>query len=508
MSDINGSPPAEERNGVVKDRSWVPQNGEDAYSIQGAMDKAEQEPQNEDAFKLGNGLATRQRGGGPRLSALIGILLAGFVAAMLSGVLLLPVRRQQHRRSLAEAWASVTPHDEPWALPSVSEAESQSTPSLVYGKEEIAAAVGEREVHDFPPRGSLGQEMLGALGDKVSKGKRSSLLGAIIRLKNIQKLGSNEVDKEGGEFYVNKYMGENTTCVFVEVVQVATLKRYAMRLQSLPPTVGGETVSPQLAKAIHQESIVASTTAMLEAVGNAPLDKAAEERGLALAESVATIANVDEPVRCSRVYASGDVQLMELFYGNLEDVFTSETQLSMDAKLYAARRVLHQLLLLQSAGVSTNNLKLETMYMQKDGSFFFGGFDETSRIGDVLGRVGGGASRDAKNKMLLAVREALSRPEARHAHSKLDMWDLGVCLYRIFTDGSMPFDLDKRSSSRSVLPILQEEQLRGSDLREQLFMAGVPHRWATLIMRLLEPDSRQRIDAQTVVMHFPDLLRG
>lgn len=454
----------------------------------------------------GGRVEARPRGGGSRVPTLFGVIVAGFIAAAASGFMMVSPRRPL-LPSLREVWAdAVVGEEESWGLPSMEELERRASPFLEYGKKEIADFVRRRHERTFPRDGTIGDDVLTTMGQMLSGGKNNSLVGTTIRLKDLQKLGSDVVDGGEHEFLVKKYLGEDSWSIYVEVVDRGSQKTYAMRLQTLPHRAEGKEIRPQLAEDLLHLSLLDSTIAMLESVGKAPLEQAADHRGLALTSSVAAIEGLPKVVQCKKVYATSKVELMERFHGSLEEVFNRETRMPMSAKLYAARRMLAQVMLLQQAGLSHNNLKLQNFFMRQDGSFYLTDFDASTRIGEPLDRVKGVTLRYAERE--LAAVAAQDDPDADPpvVHAKSDMWSLGLCLYKILTNGELPYRLDEGIPASRILTMLDQQGIRSDFLLGSLTRAQVPHRWIGLLKGLLEPRREHRLDAEAILVHFADLL--
>ncbi|CDJ47521.1 hypothetical protein, conserved [Eimeria brunetti] len=547
----------------------IRRNGEAAATAAAAAAAAEGENP-----LLGATAKARGRGGQPHVGALLGVIAAGVAAAVLSALLLVPASRQQlqqqlqqlqqlqqqhqeqqeqqqqqqQQQELAAAWAEVEQQDEFRTLKSLAAAEEDAPPYLKDGKKELANIIGNRKEHPFPRPGSLGQDVLGALGGALSNDKRSSLIGAVIKLQQQQQLGSDEVSIHPKEYIVEKYLFEDPWSVFVEVKEKKTEKVMMMRIQTLPPVIEGETITAAAAAALQQQSTAEATTAMIQAAGRTPLQQAAAERGLALAAAVATIDKLPAAVRCSRVYALSQVQLLERFYGTFEEVIGGQQllphqqqqqqqqrkPLTMHAKLYAAQRLLQQVLLLHSAGLSHNNIKLQNLYMRQDGSFALADFDASTKIGAPLLNVRGVTPRFADKELAVAARggtlppaaaaDAAAEAEAATAAAaaeaeegdeeegapivdrRADMWSLGLSLFRIFTGGALPYGLDRGAPAADLLLLLEAEGVRGQQLVGPLTAAGVPHRWLRLMVELLEPQRQHRIDAARIINEYSDLI--
>ncbi|CDI78669.1 hypothetical protein, conserved [Eimeria praecox] len=497
MRGEEDSAAVEDRKRVVAANGLAPQGAEESYILQGRAGNEEYGDEAEGSIVIGR--PKRRQQSDLRIGVLAGVLFAGFFSVVLSALLMRPPRLQ-----LWESWAGVIPHEEPWNLPSLEEQEGRTPAYLHYGRKQISDVVQGRKESSFARPGSLGQDVLRTLGERVSGRKGSSLVGAIVNLKQMQKLGSEEVDAEPHAFRVLNYISEGSGSVVLEVLELETQKTYAMQLQTVPREANGRHISRHLAESMHQQYTRRSTTAMLEALGRTPLDEAAEQRGLALIESVASIDGLPPVVQCSSVYAISEVYLMERFYGTLDEVFGGEYDLPTSSKVYAARRLLTEVLLLQSAGVSHNNLKPENIYIRGDGSLFIGNFDTATRIGEVVDR--GVVSRFAEKELLLATTKAAPGAERPVAHAKSDMWSLGLCLYKIFTGGNLPYQLDEIFPTHVVFGMLEQQGVRSNTLIEPLVKAGVSHRWLHLILELLEPNRSQRIDAQGIMVHYADLL--
>nr|ABQ41432.1 unknown [Eimeria tenella] len=451
----------------------------------------------------------QQRQVGSRVALGFGLMFSGLVAAILSSLLLRQLQ-EPPRVNLSNAWQQLESQEATWLLPTVDQQEVAAHPRLAMGKWLLADAVNFRQAADMQWRGPLGRELMLVLAEHLTKGRSSSVIGATINLVNTQQLGYPEVDPTPHPFTIKRYLYEDNESVTLEIVDQATNLPYAMRLRTVRPRVHGEDVLPETAEELNQRSLVGTTSSMLQAIGESDLRDAAEERGLAVASAVATIQGVPTVMRGSTVYLVADVELGEVYSGRLSDIFAAGTAASLEAKEHAASRMLLQVLQLQHARFSHNNLKLENFFMRPDGSFLLGNFGTGTPIGERLDRVSAVDPKYAE--MELGANAAAAEAEGEEdlakpvVDEKSDMWGLGVCLYKIFTGGDMPFDLASEDPPASVFSFMKEHRMSGQALRGRLTDLGVPVRWQELITGLLEIDRDDRLDAETVSREFQDLL--
>ncbi|CDJ37090.1 hypothetical protein, conserved [Eimeria tenella] len=435
------------------------------------------------------------------------LLLGTLLAAVVGASLLQPALSGSARRDLQRAWQAVKSKDAPWDLPTLDQYEQHLSLSEARGKALLAAAAKKRGEIRFPFPRALGQSAMATLAEQLSGGRTTNLIGQTLILTDIQPLGSTEIEQEPREYIVSKYLGEGALSVVVEVIEKRTNETKALRLHAIPQHLDSVSVTPELAEDASRTALVESTTAMLQAVGTTSLTAAAKERGLALVSAVARVQGVPSVLPCGSSYFVNEVEIVDRYYGTVEGLFSPTTRLTEGAKVYAGRRLLLQVLLLQRAGCSHNNLKLQNLFMNLDGSFLLGDFGAGSLIGEPLDRVRGVTPAYAEKELSLAA--TVTSPDAPPArvHSKSDLWGLGMCLYQIFTGGEMPYGLGGDLPASDIFDFLEKNKVRAVVLDAPLTSARVSARWKDLIIRLLEVERENRIGTEQLIEEFADLLQ-
>ncbi|CDJ30370.1 uncharacterized protein EMH_0057510 [Eimeria mitis] len=411
------------------------------------------------------------------------------------------------RKRLVASWRGVRPRDSAWELPDLKQFEESLPRAQRTGKELIAAAVQQRELLGKRQPSQKAKEVMETLAKHLSDGKTRELIGMKLTLTNAQALGSADVDEADRNYVVTGFLGEGSRAVVLEVTEEFTNKPYAMKLIRTPMSpVGRNAAARGLASLMATVGTMEETTAMLQAVGTTSPSEAAETRGLAVCAGIATIKGVPFVMECPSGYALSEVQLMERFKGDLAGIFGPMNPLPVEAKVYAGRRLLLEVLQMQRAGFSHNDLKLSNFFMRDDGSFLLGDFGAGTLIGQPLDSLNGLTPQYAELELGAFTVDDNPFRVPPVVDEKSDMWSLGLCLYRIFTDGRLPYGLMESRNPVETLKTLAEQNVSPKTLRLGLMEANVPYVWQDLIMDLLNVERRNRINAVEVAANYINLV--
>ncbi|CDI78667.1 hypothetical protein, conserved [Eimeria praecox] len=429
------------------------------------------------------------------------------LAVAFGGYLLRSVSSVNWRKGLSSSWKGVSPPEAKWEVPSLIQFENSLTPSLRAGKELVGltASLQAANLRNVPSQ--MANEVMQSLAEHISNGQSKDLIGMKLTLTSMQALDSAEVDEIPRTYEVTGFLGAGGRSVALEVKEEDTGKTLAMKLF----TVAVDPSYPSLLSRISANldgyrRIVQETTAMHQASGKTNLSEAGEARGLALASGFATIKGVPAVMRCPSVYLLGEVELMERFCGDLLGIFTPRNGLPLEAKEYAAKRMLLEVLHLQHAGFSHNDLKLLNFFVREDGSFFLGDFESGTPIGHPLDKQKSVTVIYAEKELAVAAMDSSRNAGMPVVNEKSDMWSLGLSLYSIFTNGKLPYGLQNSDNPAETLKAAAFERVSARTLRKPLTEAGVPQRWQDLIVDLLQVDREDRIDAATLVTSYADII--
>ena len=199
---------------------------------------------------------------------------------------------------------------------------------------------------------------------------------------------------------------------------------------------------------------------------------------------------------------------MESLYGDM-GYAAERAYLTQEAKEYVARRLILEVLHLQKAALSHNDLKWRNIFMRSDGSFLLGDFGSSSPFGEPMSSLAAITPKYTEPDLLISFVRSTTSDEPAAPDERSDLWSLGVLLYELYTD-ELPYGLgdchNRIEKVNSHVKSLLRSNTSSSSLRLELEVAHVPERLTQLIMRLLEPRRTDRITAEQIVKEFPDLL--
>nr|ABQ41433.1 unknown [Eimeria tenella] len=268
------------------------------------------------------GLAAIFLAGGMLSSAFIGFLMRHGADAL-------------SRKALYDSWGIASRQDSAWESPTPQQMEDRLNKLGMLGKE-LTAIVASRTEYDNPPVPQpKGREAMEALAMHVSGGRTRNLIGQTVHVKDVQILGSDTVGSSPIPLKVTRYLGETGSSVTLEVTDVNTRKLLALHLnmgdvQPNNPASGGA------ANLLGSLRVMQETTAILQAAGSTPLEKATAERALDVIAAVGTLEGLPPVLDCTHVHLLNTVQISERVRGRLADIFIPENRMPDNAKEYMA----------------------------------------------------------------------------------------------------------------------------------------------------------------------------
>ena len=391
-------------------------------------------------------------------------------------------------------------------VPTVAQFEEALPDSLRRGKKFLADAIPRAAWTGFTPS-AVDDAAAAALAEVISGGRTHELLGLSFTLENVKQLNGSPTRKATTRrLTVLKFLGMGGSNLVVEVQDSRTLEIFALRVlviayDGLRDSSGEMPPAVRIAMEMEEESAK-------QACGDTPAVFAASENGIAVPLFTADIRKVPQATWSKNHYVFRHAQIMERLYGDILSV-AKRVQLTKEAKEYVARRLTLEVLHLQKAGLSHNDMKWKNIFMRSDGSFLLGDFGSSSPFGEPMSGLAGITPEYTEPDLLSSfVRSATSDAPAV-PDPRSDLWSLGVLLYELYAE-DLPYGLadchNRIEKVNSHLASLLRSNTSSSSLRPELEAAHVPERWTQLIMRLLEPRRTNRITAEQILDEFPDLV--
>ncbi|OEH77217.1 rhoptry kinase family protein [Cyclospora cayetanensis] len=397
---------------------------------------------------------------------------------------------------------------EDWNLPATSTIESALSRTHAEGKELLSKMLKEAN-SSISEQAQQTSAILPAVAMYLTQGATQNIKGVSINLINILPFSTLPDGLEDRmKFTVTRVLEEGG---FRSVVEICDDRGRYFALSFL--TVDSTSSDPTQVAVDVQKAFELELEVITQACAQAPAEHTAQQRGIAVPLFTAEIVGMPKFSSVGTSCLYNRVHIMERLYGDLGHLVNSRTPISFGAKEYIAQRLLLQVLRLQEAQVSHNNLKWTNCFMQPDGSFLLGDFGSSSIFGQRLHPL---ASVTPLYTDPLLLKEFYSfaifpSSDLAKPNPKSDLWSLGMLLYSLFTDGELPFHLQReRDSLRQVYIthyILMSRKTSIEALEQRLQSKEVPRRWIRLISKLLEPTRISRISGKDISLEFSDLFQ-
>lgn len=393
-----------------------------------------------------------------------------------------------------------------WGLPGVETAERSFPESAMRGKALLAQSLRSQKSRIPLPNADT-YEAMGALANVISSGASDSLIGLEIRLK-VKRIWQFTSGPVPVVLKVTGFLGSGATNSLVQVESSCGRQRFAMRiLSSRSRGFKNETAAEESMK----KALALETESMIQACGEGLPEDAAHDRGIAVPIYTAEIEDVPHIISSGRVLVFKDVLLMERLYGDLAQELGTFREMPSDVKEYISRRILLEVLHLQEAGISHNDIKWGNFFLREDGSFLLGDFGSATKFDKRLdGSMTGVTPEYGEPNLLIDFHNYLVNGDMALPDRKSDMWTLGTLLYQIHMGGAIPYNTEGSDNSLDSMRHRADRILAQATTPKKLTVdmrrAGVPLRWQQLICRLLEPHRPRRISAREVAEEFKDLL--
>ena len=395
-----------------------------------------------------------------------------------------------------------------WGLPMLDHFERTLPPDVKQGKDAIAEWLAKGHTGDekSPSRGT--HEV--AIG--LSNGSSRSLVGMNLLLRNVMPLHWVEGDWPRERLVcINRLLGEGGTAIVVEAEDKATHEVFAMRVMR----IGGplpERFKNDDSFILHvQEHLQFEEERARQLCGMTPASEVGSKKGIVVPRYIAEVAGVPEGQRSGDYIIMGRVVLMEMFRGDMFDLF-DHAEIVEKAREYIARRLLLIVLKIQQAGVSHNDLKWENLLMRADGSFLVSDLTSSLPFGRPFGSSTAFTPLYLEPQLFYSQGTKTDETGRRVPHASSDLWSLGILLHYLFTLQQYPYGIfeaeTELSQSEALAMWLEREMVRSASLEPDLEAAKVPSRWKKLILRLLEPSRGHRITAWEIIEEFPDLVHN
>ncbi|CDJ60741.1 hypothetical protein EMWEY_00034380 [Eimeria maxima] len=391
-----------------------------------------------------------------------------------------------------------------WGLCSLEDFEHALPPSLKEGKKSLAALASQLS---GGPGKDLAQPYQLALAQALSNGSSENLVGMTISLQNLQPLdrSSTEAPLPKQDLLVTGVLGYYRWSLVVNTVDVETKKEFSVSI----PIVSNSDVDKYDDNGLEQQVRVAAEEekgALLQVCGSIPAKSAASQKGVAVPYYTGQVLRLDN------IHTTGDfkifntVSVMGKVVGDISSVVSIAEGLEPNMKNYIAHRLLHIVLKLERSAVGHMQLGWRSLFLREDGSFVLGNFCSCAPFGEEKSRLSGLVQLIQEPSVLTRFVDSKRLvPDA-----KANLWNLGVLLFQLYTGTEHPYaevvGPGWRSDPSAAAFQLLRMEIRSEMLIPQLERSKVPLRWGGLILRLLEPQSVNRITAFQLVQEFPDLI--
>ncbi|CDJ38908.1 Protein serine/threonine kinase, related [Eimeria tenella] len=394
-------------------------------------------------------------------------------------------------------------------LPTAEEAEAAMPASAIVGKKFLAASLPQEEEDEleFEETDEIAAAAA-AVAATVTEGNSERLIGASVEIEDTRLCAAASVESMVSRkaLKVTRLLGRGVSSLVVEAVDEKAEQTFALRFQLLQQLQ----LSQDQAIRLTQEAFELEEKSIKAAIGGDPADLVAQKKGLAVPLYTGRILGAPLLTQWGAFHVFSHVQLFERLHGSVQDIIRRRWWLPPESKLYIAHRLLLQVLHLQAAKVTHNDLRLDNCFMRADGSFLLGDFGVSVPLGDTMHELSRVTIRYAEPQLLLELIKRLESDTTVMPALEGDLWSLGVILFELFTNGKLPYgfsdiryDIDLMGARVKELLSQAEEDRRS--LKPLLLCAEVPLRWQELIEKLLEPRRELRISWTEILASFPDL---
>ena len=421
-----------------------------------------------------------------------------------------PPSLEEGKETLA-ALASKVPGDlekgqerDDWGLYSLEYFEQALPPSLKEGKKSLAALAPKLSgdlAHD------AGEPYQRAVAQALSNGSSENLVGMTISLHNPQPLGgtSTEGPSSTQNLLVTRILGYYPWNLLVNAEDVETKEEFSVSIPIMSNSnvkkYAKDDLEQQVKLAVEQEQ-----ETILRVCGNIPAKSAASQKDMAVPYYVGQILGLDN------IHSSGDFKIfntaavMGKVVGDISSLVSVAEGLQPSMWDYIAHRLLQIVLKLERSGVGHLQLSRKSLFLREDGSFVLGNFCSCAPFGEEKSHISGQVQLTLEASLMSRYLESKRLvPDA-----KANLWYLGVLLFQFYTGTGHPYaevvGPGRRGDPSAAAFQLLRMEIRSEMLIPQLERSKVPLRWGGLILRLLEPQSVNRITAFQLVQEFPDLI--
>ncbi|CDJ59615.1 hypothetical protein, conserved [Eimeria maxima] len=394
-------------------------------------------------------------------------------------------------------------HYDGWGLPPLEVFESTLNSHLQEGKSALAAWAAEFYASDvFAQSVETSQHVVcEALWDKAVK----TFPGMNLVLRNARPLKlEDEVWHLPHVLQVTTVAAALKWGLLLHVKDADTNREFSLQIPMLREDISKICgVDEFLGKA--REAFNRERSAEIQACGSLPAELTGSLKGFAVSLYTGEIAGVSGVCFAKGMYVFNRPKLLDKVQGNLRDLKVRAPSVVRKARDYIAARLLHIVLKLEQAGIGHLALDWDSLFLRQDGAFLLGNFGSSAPFGRPVTSELSNLSDQLEPGILLAGDDIGISP----THGT-NLWSLGVLLFQLYTGKDNPYGIAEGTSRRNAAVHLAEgllsRDVRSHVLVHELAAAGVPSRWAQLILRLLEPRSANRINGFEVTKEFPDLL--